>query len=69
MDRIDPTSTSGTICVKLVRKLELSGCEATEIGAHHYAGRYGRSQFFRVRSQTTTFGQLLCLWLWLVILR
>ena len=30
------TSTSGTICVELVRKLELTGCGVVEMGVHHY---------------------------------
>jgi glycosyltransferase involved in cell wall biosynthesis len=62
------TSTSGTICVELVRKLELSGCEVKEIGVHHYPRLYGRSQFFRLRSLAITFYQLLRLWIRLVIL-
>jgi len=62
------TCTSGTICVELVRKLELSGCEVKEIGVHHYPRLYGRSQFFRLRSLATTFYQLLRLWIRLVIL-
>ncbi|MCL4851981.1 MAG: glycosyltransferase family 2 protein, partial [Bryobacteraceae bacterium] len=41
------TSTSGTICVELVRKIELSGCGVVEVGVHHYPRLYGRSQFFR----------------------
>ncbi len=51
-------STSGTICVELVRKLELSGCRVAEVGVHHYPRLHGRSQFFRVRSLLTTFWQL-----------
>jgi glycosyltransferase involved in cell wall biosynthesis len=51
-------STSGTVCVELVRKLELSGCEVAEVGVHHYPRLHGRSQFFRVRSLMTTFAQL-----------
>jgi glycosyltransferase involved in cell wall biosynthesis len=66
---INLTSTSGTICVELVRKLELSGCEVVEIGVHHYERKYGRSQFFRVRSLAITFYQLLRLWLRLVVFR
>jgi glycosyltransferase involved in cell wall biosynthesis len=69
LDRIELTSTSGTICVELVRKLELSGCEVREIGVHHYPRIHGRSQFFRVRSLAVTFLQLLRLWVRLVILR
>lgn len=69
LEKIHLTSTSGTICVELVRKLELSGCGVVEIGVHHYERRHGRSQFFRVRSLAVTFAQLLKLWVRLVILR
>jgi glycosyltransferase involved in cell wall biosynthesis len=63
------TSTSGTICVELVRKIELSGCQVKEIGVHHYARQYGQSQFFRLPSLARTFYQLLRLWVRLVIVR
>ena len=62
------TSTSGTICVELVRKLELSGCGVAEVGVHHYPRLHGSSQFFRMRSLALTFGQLLRLWVRLTIL-
>ncbi len=52
------TSTSGTICVELVRKLELSGWRFEEVGVHHYPRLHGKSQFFRVRSLLKTFYQL-----------
>jgi glycosyltransferase involved in cell wall biosynthesis len=68
LESIHLTCTSGTICVELVRKLELSGCEVKEVGVHHYPRLYGRSQFFRFRSLATTFVQLLRLWIRLVIL-
>ena len=60
------TSTSGTICVELVRKLELSGCGITEVGVHHLPRLHGRSQFFRVRALLATFAQLLRLYVRLV---
>jgi glycosyltransferase involved in cell wall biosynthesis len=69
LEKINLTSTSGTICVELVRKLELSGCHVAEVGVHHYARQYGTSQFFRVRSLAITFYQLLRLWVRTVILR
>ncbi|MGA2268695.1 MAG: glycosyltransferase family 2 protein [Bryobacteraceae bacterium] len=69
LEKIHLTSTSGTICVELVRKLELSGCEVMEIGVHHYPRVYGSSQFFRVRSLAITLWQLLRLWVRLVILQ
>jgi glycosyltransferase involved in cell wall biosynthesis len=62
LDRIRLTSTSGTICVELIRKLESSGCGIAEVGVHHYPRRYGRSQFFRLRSLATTLWQLGWLW-------
>jgi glycosyltransferase involved in cell wall biosynthesis len=67
--RIRLTSTSGTICVELVRKLELSGCQVMETGVHHYPRLHGRSQFFRFRSLAVTLLQLLRLWVRLVILQ
>ncbi len=67
--KIRLTSTSGTICVELVRKLELSGCQVVEVGVHHYPRLHGRSQFFRIRSLAVTLLQLVRLWIRLVILR
>ena len=69
LEQIHLTCTSGTICVELIRKLELSGCLVAEIGVHHYPRLHGRSQFFRVRSLAVTFTQLLRLWIKLVILQ
>jgi glycosyltransferase involved in cell wall biosynthesis len=69
LEEIHLTSTSGAVCVELVRKLELSGCEVAEIGVHHFPRLYGRSQFFRLRSLARTFLQLLRLWLRLVVFR
>ena len=63
VDRIRLTSTSGTICVELVRKLELTCCGVVEVGVHHYARQHGKSQFFRLRSLATTFYQLMRLWI------
>lgn len=62
-------STSGTICVELVKKLELSGYRVVEVGVHHYPRLYGRSQFFRFRSLLVTLYQLLRLFIQLVIIR
>jgi glycosyltransferase involved in cell wall biosynthesis len=61
-------STSGTICVELVRKIEMSGCKVAEVGVHHYPRMHGRSQFFRFRSLLTTLNQLMKLYVQLVVL-
>ena len=60
------TSTSGTICVELVRKLELSPFSVEEVGVHHYPRLHGRSQFFRVRSLLNTLRQLIRLYIQLL---
>ncbi len=67
VENIDLTSTSGTICVELVRKIEVSGCGVAEVGVHHYPRTYGRSQFFRWKSLFTTFRQLTGLY-WRLVL-
>ena len=69
LEKIQLTSTSGTICVELVRKLEISGCGVEEVGVHHYPRMHGRSQFFRIRSLAKTLVELLRLWVRVVVLR
>jgi glycosyltransferase involved in cell wall biosynthesis len=67
LDEVQLSSTSGTICVELVRKLELSRYRVVETGVHHYPRLHGRSQFFRFRSLLTTLYQLSRLYIRLVI--
>lgn len=62
LDDIQLSSTSGTVCVELVRKLESSPYRVVEVGVHHYPRQHGRSQFFRVRSLLTTLYQLIWLY-------
>lgn len=66
LQEIQLTSTSGTICVELVRKLELSSFDVEEVGVHHYPRLHGRSQFFRVRSLLNTLQQLIRLYIQLI---
>ena len=68
LEEIQLVSTSGTICVELVRKLELCGMDVEEVGVHHYPRLHGRSQFFRVKSLLSTLYQLVRLWVWLLVL-
>jgi glycosyltransferase involved in cell wall biosynthesis len=67
LDRMRLASTSGTICVELVRKLELSSYRIVEVGVHHYPRLHGRSQFFRFRSLASTLYQLSRLYVRLVL--
>jgi len=68
VEQISLQCTSGTVCVELVRKLEMTGWKSAEVGVHHYPRLHGRSQFFRIRSLLTTFFQLARLYVNLVVL-
>ena len=67
LDEVKLSSTSGTICVELVRKLEMSRYRVVETGVHHYPRLHGRSQFFRFRSLLITLYQLSRLYVRLVV--
>lgn len=67
VQRIQLRSTSGTICVELVKKIELTGCTVAEVGVHHYPRLHGKSQFFRLKSLASTLLQLIRLWIRTVI--
>ena len=69
LQRLNLKSTSGTICVELVRKLQDSGARFAEVPVHHYHRVYGRSQFFNFRRIRQTGFQLLGLWFDLVVRR
>jgi glycosyltransferase involved in cell wall biosynthesis len=68
LDHAELQSTSGTICVELVRLIELSPWRVVQTGVHHYPRLHGRSQFFRVRALVTTFCQLTALY-WRVVVQ
>ena len=68
LEELSLRSTSGTICVELVKKLELGPYLVEEVGVSHYPRRHGKSQFFRVQSLAATFFQLVRLYVTLVIL-
>ncbi len=61
VSNLELESTSGTICLELVRKIEMTGCPVAEVAVSHYPRLHGRSQFFRWRSLFRTarqFGRL-----------
>lgn len=68
LEDIELISTSGTICVELVKKLELGPYRVVEVGVRHYPRLHGRSQFFRVRSLLITLSQLIRLYVRTVVL-
>jgi len=67
LEQVRLTSTSGAVCVELVRKLELAPYRVAEVGVHHYPRRHGRSQFFRLGSLAVTLSQLVQLWVRLAL--
>ena len=62
------TSTSGVICVEMMRSFDRAGARFVEIPVHHYFRPSGKSQFFRLPAITRSAGQLLVLW-WHMVIR
>lgn len=62
-------SSSGVICVELVRKLKAAGCVFAEAPVHHYPRQHGRSQFFTLRRVSRTAFDFFVLWWKLVVWR
>lgn len=68
VDRVPLTSTSGTICVEMMRGYERAGARFVEVGVSHHARPHGKSQFFRLPAIARSARQLLQLW-WRLVLR
>jgi glycosyltransferase involved in cell wall biosynthesis len=66
---IELSSTTGAICVELVRKLHAAGHVFAEVPVHHYPRRHGRSQFFTLSRVARTAVDLCHLWVRLVLIR
>ncbi len=62
------TSTSGVICVEMMRGFHDSGARFVESPVHHYFRPSGKSQFFRVPAIARSARQLLQLW-WRMVVR
>lgn len=60
-------SSSGTICVEMVKKFQDLGFRFAEVPVHHFHRAYGRSQFFHFRRLWKTAKDLTMLWLELVL--
>jgi len=61
-------STSGVICVELMRRMQEQGARFVEVPVHHYERPHGRSQFFRIPQLTRAATGLGSLW-WRLIVR
>jgi glycosyltransferase involved in cell wall biosynthesis len=69
LDLVTLTSTSGTICVELVRKLQDVGARFVEVGVHHYPRLHGQSQFFKASAVAKSLWDLAGFWFSLVLLK
>lgn len=61
-------STSGVICVEMMRSFSEQGARFVDAPVHHYARPSGKSQFFRIPAIARSARQLLALW-WRVVVR
>ena len=68
-NRVRLSSTSGTICVEMMKSFQDAGLRFAEAPVHHYHRAYGKSQFFNFGRLFKTFRDLSALWWQLVVLR
>jgi glycosyltransferase involved in cell wall biosynthesis len=61
-DKVRLRSTSGTICLEMVKKMQDAGFRFKEVPVHHFHRAYGKSQFFNFRRLVRTAVQLFFLW-------
>ena len=67
--RFELRSSSGTICVEMIKKLQEARCRFAEVPVHHFHRSVGRSQYFRPKWLFKTFIDLLGLWRELMLAR
>lgn len=66
-NHVELESTTGTICLEMVKKFQDAGYRFAEVPVNHYYRSYGRSQFFRWKHLWSTFKHLSELWFKLVV--
>jgi glycosyltransferase involved in cell wall biosynthesis len=62
------TSTTGVICVEMMRSFDRAGAQFVELPVHHYFRPSGKSEFFRLPAIARSARQLLALW-WHMVIR
>ena len=67
-DKVQLTSTSGTICLEMVKKMQDFRYRFSEVPVHHYHRAHGKSQFFNFSRLFRTGIQLMSLW-WILVVR
>ena len=67
LDKLRLSSSSGSICVELVKQAQRAGAQFREVSIHHYARRAGVSEFFTARRILHTYADLAVMWVELMI--
>ena len=67
LDKVRLSSSSGSICVELVKQAQRAGAQFREVSIHHYARRSGVSEFFTPRRIIQTYADLAVMWVELMI--
>lgn len=62
MKKVKLTTTSGAVCVELVKRLDLAGARFGEVYVHHYDRKFGHSQFYTLKNIWRTAKDLYRLW-------
>jgi len=67
LGKIRLSSSSGSICVELVKQAQRAGAQFREVSVHHYARRSGVSEFFTPKRILHTYADLAVMWVELMI--
>jgi glycosyltransferase involved in cell wall biosynthesis len=67
LQRLDLRSNSGSICVELVKHAQRAGAQFREVSVHHYARKWGESQFFKPAKIIRTYVDLARMWVALMV--
>jgi glycosyltransferase involved in cell wall biosynthesis len=68
LQKLRLSSSSGSICVELVKQAQRAGAQFREVSVHHYARRSGVSEFFTPRRILHTYADLAVMWVELMII-
>ena len=66
-DRVSLETSSGVICLEMMKKVQDAGFSVAEVPVHHYHRVYGKSQFFNFRRLFKTAIDVAALWIVLVM--
>ena len=67
-DVVELKSTTGTVTIELVKRIQQAGFRFTEVGVSHHFRTYGTSQFFNFRRVFKTLWKLIFLWVDLMVI-